>query len=272
MPRSFAASRRTRCGFCVGVQISQRPDDTRAIVLPGSTEAWAWNPSRYVAENLAVAPASAASTSPDLRDTWPGRAAASSRRRQRSSVESAAFGPSSQTTSSASRPPSAAQLSSPRTATPFAIATAPRTPGNFFAFAASKRTSLPPATGHRAIAANSMSGARVSSPYLARPVTIAGPSIRGTRVPTIRKSFGSLSGGSFGTGSFAASPARAPKPSRRPVGACTTNPFSARHSPAGDFHRCAAAATSISRAAAPALRSTAHEEITLSLPPVFMSS
>jgi hypothetical protein len=45
-PRSFAVSRCTRPGFCVGDQISQRPPATRATVFCGSTEACAWKLSR----------------------------------------------------------------------------------------------------------------------------------------------------------------------------------------------------------------------------------
>ncbi len=47
-------------------------------------------------------------------------------------------------------------------------------------------------------------------------------------------------------------------------------PFSARQAAGSTFHCCAAAAISISRAAAPAKESRSHSERTLVLPPVTM--
>src|SRR3989441_4525189 len=55
---------------------------------------------------------------------------------------------------------------------------------------------------------------------------------------------------------------------RRLLGVWITAPFSARHSALSTFHVCAAAATSSSRAAAPALRSGVNAARTLVLPPV----
>jgi hypothetical protein len=80
-----------------------------------------------------------------------------------------------------------------------------------------------------------------------------------------------LSGGPFGTGRFEAASASAPYASRRPLPACRTDPVSARQAVRSTFHCCAAASISISRAAAAARRSSGQLEMTLSLPPVFMS-
>ncbi len=84
------------------------------------------------------------------------------------------------------------------------------------------------------------------------------------------KSFGSLRRGFSGTGSFAADAASSPKPARRPEAAWTTEPFSARQDPGSTPHRAAAAPTSISRAAAPALRSGSQDCRTLDEPPVLI--
>ena len=81
----------------------------------------------------------------------------------------------------------------------------------------------------------------------------------------------SRSAGAAGTGSFAAAATSAPKARRRPLGACTTAPASARQAAAATFQRAAAAATSISRAWAPARRIGFHSERMARLPPVLMS-
>src|SRR5258706_21727 len=69
------------------------------------------------------------------------------------------------------------------------------------------------------------------------------------------------------TCAFAAS-ARLPYVSLAFVGASKTTPFSARQDFLSTLHFCAAASTSISRAAAPALRMGSQDERTLELPPV----
>src|SRR5205807_912453 len=74
--------------------------------------------------------------------------------------------------------------------------------------------------------------------------------------------------GSFGTGSCAVCATSLPYVSRRLLGACTTAPRSARHEARSTFHVDAAASISISRAAAPALRSGSHEVRIAVLPPV----
>ena len=90
-------------------------------------------------------------------------------------------------------------------------------------------------------------------------------------VPAIFQSFGSLSLMSFGAGIRAAALAMRPKLTVRPLGTCVMTPFSARHSAAATFHLLAAAAISISRAVAPALRSSSCDARIERLPPVDMS-
>src|SRR5437762_10646889 len=88
---------------------------------------------------------------------------------------------------------------------------------------------MPPNTGHRSIDAISIPGTLTSIPNTALPSTFTGVSSRGVRVPSRRKSFGSLSGTSVGTGSLAARAASLPYVSRRLVGVWITAPCSARH-------------------------------------------
>ena len=68
------------------------------------------------------------------------------------------------------------------------------------------------------------------------------------------KSFGSFSAGVFGGVSAPADPTRAPKPSRRPLAACSTSPLLAVQAAGSVRQRCAAAWISMARAAAPATR------------------
>ena len=89
-------------------------------------------------------------------------------------------------------------------------ATTARTPGIALALLASNDFSVPPNTGQRSIEAMSMPGTFTSMPNTALPSTLAGVSSRGRRVPSRRKSLGSLRGGSFRTGSVAAFAASLP--------------------------------------------------------------
>ena len=83
------------------------------------------------------------------------------------------------------------------------------------------------------------------------------------------KSFGSFSGTSSGTGRLDALAASSPNVASRSLG-----PRDGRRrarpssSPAGTFHSAAAAATSIARAVAPALRNCIQELAIAELPPV----
>src|SRR5437879_9328160 len=183
-------------------------------------------------------------------------------------LDTLALGPSAQETSSASRPFFAGQYPSATTATPVEIWTTCRTPGTAFALVASKRATLPPNTGQRAMTATSIPGTLTSIPNWALPSTLGGVSRRRTRVPRIFQSFGSLSGTSAGVGSAAAFSTSLPYVRRRLLGVWITAPFSARHSALSTLHVCAAAATSSSRAAAPALRTRVNAARTLVLPPV----
>src|SRR3989442_8626170 len=91
--------------------------------------------------------------------------------------------------------------------------------------------------------------------YCAVPFTLLGASSRLAGVPISVKSFGSLRVTSAGTGTFAAASARSPYESFLPVAGWLTIPFAAWHDAGSTFQRCAAAAMSIMRAVAPALRS-----------------
>ncbi len=74
------------------------------------------------------------------------------------------------------------------------------TPGIVCAFAASNDFSVPPNTGHCAMAAKRMPGGRTSTPKIAVPSVFEGMSIRGCDVPSIRNCAGVFSATSRGTG------------------------------------------------------------------------
>src|SRR5262249_62257858 len=90
------------------------------------------------------------------------------------------------------------------------------------------------------------------------------------RLPSGRKSFGSLSGVFAGTGSAAALVASSPYDKRWLVPVCVTTPLDVLQADGSAPHVCAAAVTSIARAVAPALRRMSHDVRTLVLPPVDM--
>src|SRR6266700_704005 len=248
--------------------------------------AWCRNGTSYTASTFFAAPASVPAASPSLRASTPGCSANLTNCARMPSESSEAASPSSHWISSARRPVTACQYVSATTAMPAAQpaaqappvpvhglgsrATTARTPGTALALVASYDLSVPPNTGQRSIDATSMPGTFTSMPNTALPSTLAGVSSRGTRVPSRRKSFASLRGGSFGTGSCAAVVTSLPYVSRRLLGTCTTAPRSARHAARSTFHVDAAASSSISRAAAPALRSGSHELRIAVLPPVDM--
>ena len=93
-------------------------------------------------------------------------------------------------------------------------------------------------------------------PNIGLPVTMSGLSTPGTRVPTIVKSLGSLSGTLAMSGGViaAALSASSPYVARRPLARCVTAPDAVLSSAAGTPHIAAAAATSMWRAAAPVRR------------------
>ena len=93
-------------------------------------------------------------------------------------------------------------------------------------------------------------------------------SSRFTPLPAIFQSFGSLSLSSCGGSSFAAAAATLPKLIVCPDFACEMTLFAALHSAAGTFHSAAAAAISMIRAAAPALRTYSFDSRMPRLPPV----
>ena len=92
---------------------------------------------------------------------------------------------------------------------------------------------------------------------------------RAGEVPISFQSFGSLSFGSLGTSSFDAAAAILPYVVLLPD-ECVITLFAALHSAAGTPQLCAAAATSISRALAPALRRYSCDSRMARLPPVDM--
>src|SRR3989442_12493250 len=99
-----------------------------------------------------------------------------------------------------------------------------------------------------------MPGVVKSMAYFALPSTLAGMSRRGGEVRQIVKLSGFLSAGLVGTGCVAAERASSPYVAVRPDVACVTRERFAVHSEAVTPHCFAAAATSISLAAAPATR------------------
>ena len=129
----------------------------------------------------------------------------------------------------------AGQNPSPTTATPRGICTTCRTPATARALSALKLLTLPPKTGGRATSATSIPGSWTSSPKTALPLTFS---------------------------------ASLPNDARRPEAAWTTKPGSVPHVAGSTFHCAAAAASSIARAAAPALRTRSHSVHVLVLPPV----
>src|SRR5260221_7145392 len=89
--------------------------------------------------------------------------------------------------------------------------------------------------------------------------------------PISSESWGSFSFTSFGGSSLDAASATFPKLSLRLLGVCVIKLFDAVHSDAGTLHSCAAAAISISRAVAPALRRYSWELRMVRLPTAAIS-
>src|SRR5256885_10024900 len=96
-------------------------------------------------------------------------------------------------------------------------------------------------------------------------------SMRLTDLPISFQSLGSFSFTSFGASSLAAASATFPKLSLRPPAPWVMKLFDAEHSDAGTPHCCAAAAISISRAVAPALRKYSWELRIVRLPTAAIS-
>ncbi len=167
---------------------------------------------------------------------------------------------------SASRPFFAAQKLVARTATPFGTSTTNRTPGTLDVAVASSDLSAAPKRGGCATTAVSMSESFTSCVNCAVPFDLARASLRGAFLPISVKFFGSLSGTFSGTGIAAAAAASWPKLALRAPALSTP---SLTVMLCGDtFHCLAAAATSIARAVAPALRSWSHEFAIAVDPPV----
>ncbi len=112
-----------------------------------------------------------------------------------------------------------------------------------------------------------MPGSFTSIVNCALPLVFARLSWRGTRLPINLNCFESLSFTSAGTGIAAAFSASSPKLAFRPP-LCETTPFATLISAAGTCQVSAAAATSMARAVAPALRLCSYELAIALLPPV----
>ncbi|MDT4864515.1 hypothetical protein FQZ97_992790 [compost metagenome] len=100
------------------------------------------------------------------------------------------------------------------------------------------------------------------------PLTLAAESLRGSGWPISLKSLGSLSLTCCGTGCSAAALASSPKLACLPEAACLSTPSATAISCADTRQRWAAAATSMARAVAPALRNCSQELAMALLPPV----
>jgi hypothetical protein len=131
-------------------------------------------------------------------------------------------------------------------------ATTCSTPLICFALAASKLFNFAPKRGGCRTTAVSMPGSLTSCVKIALPFDFARASVRAAGLPMRTKSLGSFSLTSVGTGCFAASAASSPKVAL--LSFDETMPRETPISAAGTCHFSAAAATSMARAAAPALR------------------
>ena len=89
---------------------------------------------------------------------------------------------------------------------------------------------------------------------IAEPSTFDGVSSRWRSLPISVNFAGSFRTGSWGAGIVAARSANSPKPLSLPEAAWAIRPFATVISPGGTSQDLAAAATSIARAVAPALR------------------
>ncbi|MCY1367471.1 hypothetical protein D9M68_762480 [compost metagenome] len=114
-----------------------------------------------------------------------------------------------------------------------------------------------------------MPGSLKSWVKVALPSVLSALSLRDRRSwPISVKSSGDLSLTSFGSGWRAAASANSPKPACLPDAAWLTTPLLTLISAAGTCHCSAAAATSMARALAPALRICSKELAMAELPPV----
>ena len=181
-------------------------------------------------------------------------------------LDTLAFGPLSHSTGRASSAVLARHQVSATTATaPSPTFMTFFTPFMPLTLAASKLFTLPPNTGQSLIAALSMFGILTSIEYACLPVSLSKVSSRFTGLPMTFQSFGSLSLGFSGTGSFDAASATLPNVVRLPSGPVMTL-FSALHCSTGTFHSLAAACSSIMRAEAPPCRTYSFDSRMLRLP------
>ena len=117
-------------------------------------------------------------------------------------------------------------------------------------------TTLPPNTGDFSNTAYFIPGSFTSMPKSFFPVTMLALSTWGTRVPTMRKSLGSLSVSLAGSGMSmcAACSASSPYVALLPLAGWRTTPRSVTRLPGDTIQMSAAAAISIARADAPMRR------------------
>ena len=135
------------------------------------------------------------------------------------------------------------------------------------AAAVSTADTLPPSTGLWASAAYKRPGSFTSMPNSALPSTLPAESSLACGVPMIRKLSLGLSCTSFGTGNRAAAAATDPKVDVLPSGPMMS-PFCARQALGSTRQRSAAAAISMVRACAPAVRNLSQDSWMLLLVPV----
>jgi hypothetical protein len=128
------------------------------------------------------------------------------------------------------------------------------TPRTARAALSSTEIALPPNRGGCATSTVSASGRATSMVYSASPVDFSGESSLGTALPIKVNCCGSLSFTSFGGVILAACSASSPNVACLVDALWRTTPLRTLISCAGTPHSCAAAATSIARAVAPALR------------------
>ena len=142
------------------------------------------------------------------------------------------------------------------------------TPGSASAAVPSTVATLPPSVGHITTLAYSMPGSTVSVPKRALPSCLPAASRRGMGLPISVHWAAVLRRGLSGSGCLAAASTNSPNRALRPEPAWITTPLLARHSATGTAQPCAAAATSMARALAPACRIGSQLSLMLDEPPV----
>src|SRR6266705_1517762 len=148
----------------------------------------------------------------------------------RLALETPPFAPTSHSIWTSRRASFARHQLSATTATKLSSGTTLTMPRRPSTLPASTDFTLPPNTGHCAIAAYIIPGSCTSMPYTCLPITVSGMSTRLTDLPISFQSLGALSFTFFGGSSFAAAPATLPKLSLRLLGEWVMTLSAAEHS------------------------------------------